>query len=590
VPPAVKVAAVEVLVELKSYLQAKGWRWRPAPGSADNIAVRTCPFCKRSKWKFWIHRQKTIYKCWHCSASGNLYTLKREEGDLNSGVTSAARSAGAAEKQIEPSVPMEQIVKWHKQLMAHDKGKAYCGERGFDLETIKHFKLGLQKKNGKLWLAIPHIINGECYNVKFRSLPPSKKMFRRVKGAASVLFNADCLAEHEEIVIAESETDAISLWQAGIKNVVSLTCGADSFLPEWYDLLADKSKITIVLDADSVGQAGARSIARRLGFDRCFNVLLPMHDANELLVTAGGPALAAALKQTEQFEVSGVLSASDVMMRCRDVEEVGDAGIFTPWHSVNRLLGKGWQPGDLVVLSAKIKVGKTSAALGIANDLAQQNIPSMIMCLEMSVDRLGQKIAAILRKKPADDLRSVDYAVARYELRRTPLYFIEPDWRTTMKVDDVFDRVREAVKRHGIRFFVFDHLHFLCRDIRNLTNEIGNVTRSFKLLSEELHITTLLIAQPKKTQSGQMITYDDIKDSASIPADADQIVLLHRKPRPAGLDGDADSSSDQEVLEPKTLVRIDAARFRGGGEALLYFDGARSTFLEWDDRPDAEQL
>jgi replicative DNA helicase len=238
------------------------------------------------------------------------------------------------------------------------------------------------------------------------------------------------------------------------------------------------------------------------------------------------------------------------------------------------------------VLSAKVKVGKTSWATNIAHHLAEAHgVPSAIMCLEMGVERLGDKVAAIIRRKPTDELVAVDYAVARYALRRTPLYLIEPDWRELPKPETVFDKIRETVKRYGIRFFVFDHLHFLCRSLQYLTNEVGNVTRGFKLLAEELNIVVCLIAQPKKV-TGRIMTYDDIKDSSAIPADADQVIIMHREPRPAGLEGEAEEASDQEVLEPKTLVRIDAARFRGGGESLLYFDGARSRFLEWADRPD----
>jgi replicative DNA helicase len=174
--------------------------------------------------------------------------------------------------------------------------------------------------------------------------------------------------------------------------------------------------------------------------------------------------------------------------------------------------------------------------------------------------------------------------MARNMLARMPLYFIEPDWRGEMSVEAVFDKIREAVKRHGIKFLVFDHLHFLCRSLKYVVTEVGQVTRAFKLLCEELQIVTWLIAQPKKVGSGKMITYDDIKDSSAIPADADWVMLMHRKPRPAAFDN-LDSNSDQDVLEPKTLIRFDAARFRGGGDVWLYYEGETSRFMDWDARP-----
>lgn len=576
---------MEIKPELRAYISKKRWAFKPAPGSPSDVAIKVCPFCGKDKWKFWIDSKRTLYHCWHCQAKGNLYKLKRSLGDLK-GAKSAAQFTGQEEKkQSSKPIDMGNVDKFHKSLLKSKNGMDYCRSRGINKAAVKRFRLGIQKKHSRVWLAIPHINDGICHNIKFRSLPPHDKAFRRVKGGASVLYNADALADYEEIVVVEAELDAISFWAAGIKNVVSLTCGADTLLDEWFDLLADKEKIILALDADPVGQHGARDIARRLGFDRCVNVLLPAHDANECLTELGKDELCESLDTEERFEVGGVVHASDVMLRCKMRQEVGEVGLLTQWDRVNAIIGRGFQPGDLVVLSAKIKVGKTTMALNQALYLAMHGVPSCVHCLEMSVERLGEKLAAILRKKPVDDLNNVDFAMARYLLRRMPLYFIEPDWRGEMSVEAIFDKIREAVKRHGIKFLVFDHLHFLCRSLKYIVTEVGQVTRAFKLLCEELQIVTWLIAQPKKVGSGRMITYDDIKDSSAIPADADWIILMHRQPRSVGLDGDLDNVSDQEVLDPKTIIRFDATRFKGGGECLLWFDGETSRFLPWTGRP-----
>lgn len=573
--------------ELKRYLDQKKWRYKPISGG--NLAVQVCPFCGRKKWKFWIHQERTIYRCWSgdCNRRGNLYRLKRELGDV-AGVVSAASLLDGKEMKGGKPIPMDGVEKLHRNLLNSERALEYCDARGFDVDTVKHFKLGLQKKQGKLWLAIPHIHDDTCHNVKFRSMPPADKTFRRMKGRASVLFNQDALADFDEIVIAESETDAMSFWQAGVRNVVGLTCGAETFLPEWFDLLADKEKVILALDADPVGQHGARDIARRLGFDRCYNVLLPGHDANDVLASLGAPELARSIKSAEQFDVHGIVSVSDALLRCMESEELEDEGFLTPWDDVNRLLGPGWQAGDSIVLSARTGVGKTTWALNEAVYLSSLGIPTLFYCLEMSVARLAKKIAAILRKKDADALQRLDYVYARYMTRRMPFYFVEPDWSGGMKVNDVLDKIREAVKRYGVKFLVFDHLHFLCRSLQYLNQEIGQITRSFKLMTEELGICTILIAQPKKIGSDRVIRLDDIRDSGSIPMDADQVIFLHRETVPAAMEGAelADAPDDQqEVMKPETLVRIEKARFRGGGSCRLYYDGAASTFYDWADRP-----
>jgi hypothetical protein len=578
---------MQVLPELQHYIDSKKWKYKRA--SDNDIKVKVCPFCGNTNFKFWIHAEKALYHCWVCSARGNLYRLKRELGDLQK-VVSAASLTGDEKPTSNKIVPMKRIMKWHKKLIASESAMDYCERRGFAMNTVLHFKLGLHLKDGKRWLVIPHMVDGICHNVKFRVLPPHDKAFKRFKGGASVLFNQDCLAEFDQVVITEAETDAIALWQAGVKNVVGLTCGADSFLPEWYDLLIDKEKIFLIMDADSVGQNGARSIATRLGFDKCFNILLPAHDANEVLVTLGPKVLKKVLKSAEQFDVHGIVHAADVIMMCQEAEEIGEEGLLTPWRGVNRMLGNGLQPGDLMVLSAKVKTGKTTVALQMATHLSILGVPSLFFCLEMGLKRLGKKLTASVRRRVSDDLQSTDYKLARYIMRRIPLYFVRPDWGESLKIDNVLTKLRESVKRYGIKFLVFDNLHFLCRSLKYVTTEVGQVTRAFKLISEELNLVTVLIAQPKKIEGQRIIKYDDIKDSSSIPADADHVLLLHREAREAGSisRGGIEDESDQDVLDPKMLVRLDAARFSGGGECNLYYEGSTSTLYDWDDRPKIE--
>jgi twinkle protein len=595
------MSKLQLTPKLETFLQQQGWKWKPA--SSGNIAVQRCPFCENQKHKLWLHAQTTQFRCWACDEKGNLKTLRKKLGldpDREAApgekrrVVSAARAATSSKPKKGKPIPMALIEQWHEALINPQKPggtialEYLTNERGLSLETLKHFKLGYRYQNRTRWIVIPHMAEGVCENFKMRSVPPAEKTFRRRTGAKSVLFNHDTLVDADEPVVCEAELDAISFFEAGVRNVGSLTCGAGSFLPEWYDVLAEKERVTLVLDADYDGQKGARDIARRVGFDKCWNVLLPEHDANKVLTEQGGHVLAASLDDAEQFEVDGVISAADVAHRCRhrEANEETDQGIITPWPEVNGLLPiGGLQPGDLVTLSAKVKTGKTSWAQQFASHVAAQGDPILFYCLEMSVDRLTQKLIGHLRSKDYSQLSSTDWAMGEHWLSTRPFWYVDPFAPgASFEADAVFEKLREACHRYGVKLVVFDNLHYLCRSVTNLTQEIGNVTRQFKMFAEEMHCVVVLIAQPKKIGSDKRVmTLDDIKDSAAIPADSDYIVILHRNRRPAALD--TNTSSDQEVLEPKTLVRLDAARFGGGGEALLHYDGARSTYLPWAQRP-----
>jgi len=577
---------MEIKIELRQYLVFKGWDWKPA-GDGKNIKVKVCPFCKREKWKFQINASTTQFRCLSasCGIKGNLYSLKVAQGD--------ARDVGKKTKHID----LEKINEWNKALLESPESLQECLDRGLTTEAISHFKLGLRRKDGIRWLVIPHIFDDICWNLKMRALDEvdDKDKWRRVEGYKSVLFNADAATQNNEVVIAEAELDAVSLWIAGVKNVVALTCGAGTFLPEWFDLLHDKEEITLCLDADEAGQKGALDIARRLGYNKTKNVLLPLKDSNDVLRDLGPDILREALDKAERFEVAGIVSFDDAV--CRRLEKFSqkeESGLFTPWPTVNALLGRrGFYGGDLIILSAKYKIGKTTLALQIADYLASSGVPSLFYCLEMGTDDLIDKVVSCVMRKDIDFLDPVDYTMARYILQQKPLYFQDKAGVYNASVDDIFTRIEDAIKRYGIKFLVFDHLHFLCRSISSVTGEIGQVTRRFKELAMYYGIPVVLLAQLRKIEGKRAAKSGDVKDSVSPATDCDRLILLHRDEILAAgsgstaIDDDASdldevTSADDEVLSPKTAVKFAETRYSGRRSTTLWYDGPTATFYELD--------
>ena len=79
-----------------------------------------------------------------------------------------------------------------------------------------------------------------------------------------------------------------------------------------------------------------------------------------------------------------------------------------------------------------------------------------------------------------------------------------------------------------------------------------------------------------------MITLQDLKDSSSIGADADQIITLHRKRIKSAMEDELMHEELEMTLEPETLIRVEASRYSPGGDTVLYFDVAKSTFKRID--------
>lgn len=558
------------------YLQSKGLPYTMQAGQA----VLNCPFCGKEK-HFYLNPKEGAFFCHKCNERGNLVTLMKHFGDSGNGHentrqrpqgTVQAAFRGRDRVMVQPSE--KDVTEAHKRLLSDAEGMSYLEGRRITRETIEAFRLGLDAdRNGTRWLTIPHYEKGQLVNVKSRSLPPAEKTFRRVKDCKSVLFNSDVIAANKaEVYLCEGEIDALTLHGAGIKNVVATTTGAGSFDPAWVDQLSDVKKIIIVYDNDDAGQKGAREVARRLGYDRVFNVVLPDgQDVNEFFQAGNNLTdfIQYVAGNARRFDVAGILTFDEGLKRLQESEQDREAGIRTGFADVDRIIKTGFLPGELVVLSAPPKIGKSTLALQVCTNNALLDIPSLFFCLEMRPVKVIQKVVQCYTKQEITN--EADIEATRRAFQGKPLYLGYSHTRPTL--DGVMNTLKAAIRRYGLKLVVFDHLHFLCRSISNQTQEIGQAVQAFKFLAEELEVPVILIAQPRKTQPDQIMTAMDLKDSASIFSDCDHLLILHRTRRK----GTADDLAT-EAFDPVCMVRVEASRYSAGGEALLYYRGECSRF------------
>jgi hypothetical protein len=572
------------------YVQEKGFEYRPR---RDQLVLKECPFCGDRKSHFYIDRQDGKFFCHKCQEGGNLITLQKHLGDYEPhriGGNGGGNPSGKLKADIGPAFPEKATPKKpldegpfleaHDRLLGDADAMAYLECRRITPETAKNFRLGLQQdRDGTRWLTIPQYAREKLANVKYRTLPPAEKNFRRVPGYPSVLFNLDAAQGSHEIFLTEGEIDCMSLAQNGFPNAVGATGGAGTFDPSWVDVLKPFQKIYIVYDPDGPGQEGAREVARRLGFDRCFNVILPDgQDVNEFFQKNGAAEFAALVDEARQFDVAGIISIKQGFEQLKaEANKTESTGLLTPWPSVNQRIKTGFRPGELVVVSAPPKIGKSTWALQVASFNALEDIPSLFFCLEMRPMMLVKKIIQCQTRKEDPNLGEIESA--RRTFTDKPLYlgyrYQRPD------PNGVIGTIREAVKRYGLKLVVFDHLHFLCRSLTNQTQEISLAVQDFKFLAEEMEIPVILIAQSRKIQPGSIMTATDLKDSSSIFSDCDHLIILHRE-RLASKEEDVSEGmkTQEQSYTPITLVRVEASRYSAGGEAILYYHGEYSRFDE----------
>lgn len=562
------------------YVQRKGWKYKL---SGQEINLKRCPFCHDDNFHFYLNSVTSQYYCHKddCEARGSLLTLKRHEGDIMPVKSFSELVPGEKEASELVSNALDAVNSAHQRLWTDRSVLIYLSGRRFSPEAIKYFKLGLEYYDGKDWLWYPAFSQGKVLNIKMRTLPPAERAFRRLKGGESILFNEDVLYEKtDSIILTEGEPDCISLWNEGIRNVVGVTVGAKGINSKWIDLLDKFPIIYFAYDMDEPGIAGAAEFAKRLGLERCRRIVLPVgvKDVNDFFIKGGTKEqFEIMMKGAQKFDVESVKSLATLLqeslVKFYNAEE--DCGLEFPWDNVTRLTGK-MQAGDLWMVAALPKTGKSTFGFNVIYHLARSGVPCLLIPLENPPPRLLPRIVALHLQKDSDTVNNYEDITRAYtEMKNIPFYFSAGYRKITWDV--IADTIRSCIRRYGIRFVLFDNLHAMCRSKEHMVQEVSILSQNFKFLAEELGIPIMVIARPRKVGAGKMMEANDLMWSADLEADCDALILLHREEKPLN---NGVVMTTEGVFEEECLVRINRTRWSGGGVTKLRFKDKMATITK----------
>lgn len=591
--------------QAKAYLTEKNW---PSRTSGDQLILKTCPFCGRDDFKFFISDAKGLWVCHHgkCARKGNFFTLLRELGDgkLIKPLASQVPGKGGSGEAMK-KFPVSDMLQYEMALVQDRDAIDYLKSRGFTLETCQAWHFGLKEENGERWLMIPYLLNDrELADIKYRTLPArpadgeswsEERKWRRLKGGESILFGEHLLGEDVDLVdgkrvlyMTEGELDAVTLWQNGFQPAVSTTVGAGAWKERYYDMVAAyrPDVIYVVYDGDAAGQKGAAEVIKRFEAPEreVVNVVLPedFKDSNKFFAHHTKEDFQKLLAETKDAEIPNVRSLGSVLDELATMLFLSDGsfqGIESEFTDINELLGGGFRNGELITISGIPGVGKTTLVMQeLLRQAEHKQNPAYLLCLEMPEYRMAQKIITHKFHIPQREQTAQDVQRVHQYLSKLPFFM----GSTVMDLDHVGQTLRLAKRRHDIKAACFDNLNYFVRSTDKVTAEIALFTKFMKGLSVELDIPIFLIAQPRKfDDTTRSMNIMDLKDSASIAQDSDVVMLLYRRrTETKAADVGKTSKGAMASHSPIVLARVEKSRYSGGGECYLYFDGAKSTYRE----------
>ena len=552
------------------FVKGQNWEFKVDGGQ---IVVKTCPICHADDWKFYMNAKTGMWDCKHMNkhgalgakSAGNMHSMRRILGLTH-------EVSAAANEKFHPLgfSEVNMVDNAHSRLLGKPHMLAdLMSEWDISEETIKHFKLGVkQREDGRWWLLIPHFVDifdgqgPQLYNIKFRTWFGEAKEFNRVKGASSVLFNESLLHQKDfkDAVLAEGEKDAIVSWDHGIKNVIGMTGGAGTLVARWYDLMEHLEQITIAYDGDLAGEEGTQKLISRLGSHRCkIAALPPGKDLADICHEQGGSAMRKIVNEAQQPSIPSISSAGDVLLDMITTTPPPVLPTFS--KNFNKILGGGIRAPQLITVTAPPKIGKTTFSLALAHHYAMMGIPSLNYCIEMGMQDIASMVAG-MHFGSGRDVGPIEQWLFKHDTD-IPLYL---GFQSSIEPDVLVQTFKDAYMRFGIGFIVFDNIHYLVRNLSDTSSKVQameNAYKAFKMLTIELNIPMVVIAQPKKinVSKGADMNYYDVAWTGSAASDSDTIVIVHR---------DRSDESDRSFSD-KMLIKADAGRFTQGGRTYVQY-------------------
>jgi len=459
-----------------------------------------CPLCSHTRKPKNQKAQCASYDwerglgtCHNCDTTFQLHTYQRK---------------GASEKvYIRPKTkPLDEVG---------TKVEEWFKSRGISKQTLADLRVSegqeFMPQTGKQENTIQfnYYMGDQLINVKYRD---GRKNFKLYKGAEKVFYNINSIIGYDTCVIVEGEMDVLALYEAGVKNVISVPNGATlnrnnlDYLDNCIDYFDDKNKIIIAVDADEPGQMLQRELVRRLGAEVCYIIDFNGNkDANDFLIEHGAEALRDAVNKARPVPLENVSTLKDIEDELKDFVKNG----FKPGFQI------GLKNFDSIFSTY---TGQFITVTGIPSSGKSDFVDQMVVGYNQLY---GWKTAyaspenqpvylhahKLMRKHWQDMPRIGDIGGNKWEQVTDHVndnyYFIDMD---KYNLDAVLRKGAELVKRKGIKCLVLDPFNKI-RDTNAVSDDVNRYTMDYlakiEAFCKKYDVLTFIVAHPTKMYKGQ---------------------------------------------------------------------------------------
>jgi replicative DNA helicase len=277
--------------------------------------------------------------------------------------------------------------------------------------------------------------------------------------------------------------------------------------------------------------------------------------------------------------------------------------IPTGFPPLDRLLGGGFEPGELVVLGARTSAGKTALALNVISHAIRAHRPVLIFSIEMLRHEIAKRLVASAARVSSlkldhGALTSAEEAAYLDEARRLHASPILLDDSPSQTITSLTSTARRLTRKHRVDLIVADYLQLIEPPAKGHSREreIAEIARRLKSLAQELRVPVFCLAQLNREGAGDRPKLHHLRESDAIAHEANRVLLLHRPGAETALDPRQGENVEIIVSKnrsgPTGTVSLlwfrDCMRFETPAAPHQAEPERFSVFDEWNERNAAE--
>ena len=375
----------------------------------------------------------------------------------------------------------------------------------------------------------------------------SDKKFKQNFGSKAILWGMWHIDISKPLIIVEGQLDAMSVWQSGYENVVSVPSGSNNnlYLEYNYDFLSQFKDIIFWGDNDEAGRKAADNI--KIKFD---NVELKFHkeyiDPNEVLMKLGPEEIKRFLNEEPELPI-GIKSLdqlsynTDIIPECNRIEtgfkELDEHIDDLRMEQLTIIVGRD-NEGKSTFISQIIvhQLIKNNKTFLYSNELGDQGLQDWLFrqligeekhCYNVKKSKYGEKYFI----KP-----SILQAIRKWGANKLYVVDRKNDDITTDQ-NKLFKTMVMLAVKFNVKLFVIDNLQStLEENASSLYSDQSNFVEKFRKFCLKYSVHGILVTHPRKTDELKAdentlignLKKDDISGSKNISNKAHNILSIER--------------------------------------------------------------